>query len=39
VPLVGLNGDVVSERHVALNWLTSFHNPFGTGWDDIDTPT
>ncbi|WP_420139936.1 DUF4272 domain-containing protein [Sphingomonas sp.] len=33
------NGDVVMERHVALNWLTSFQNEFGTSWDEIDTPT
>lgn len=38
-PMVDINGDVVSERHVALNWLLSFHNPLGTAWDDIDTPT
>ncbi len=34
-----LNGDVVAERHVALNWLTGFQNALGTSWDDIDTPT
>lgn len=39
VPLAGLNGDIVSERHVALNWLLSFHNELGAPWDDIDTPT
>lgn len=39
VPLKGLNGDVVMERHHALNWLTGFQNDFGTAWDDIDTPT
>lgn len=33
------NGDVVMERHVALNWLTNFQNDFGTAWDEIDTPT
>ena len=37
--LDGLNGDVVAERHVALNWLTGFQNDFGTAWDEIDTPT
>lgn len=34
-----LNGDVVAERHVALNWLTGFQNGHETAWDDIDTPT
>lgn len=37
--LDGLNGDVVAERHVALNWLTGFQNGHETAWDDIDTPT
>lgn len=39
LPLDGLDGDVVAERHVALNWLTGFQNDFGTPWDAIDTPT
>lgn len=39
VALVGVDGDVVAERHAALNWLTGFHNDHGTGWDEIDTPT
>ena len=34
-----LNGDVVVERHVALNWLTNFQNEPGVAWDDTDTPT
>ncbi|PTQ60066.1 uncharacterized protein DUF4272 [Sphingomonas sp. PP-CE-3G-477] len=34
-----LNGDVVMERHNALNWLTGFQNDFDISWDDIDTPT
>ena len=34
-----LNGDIVMERHLALNWLTGFHNDRDTAWDDIDTPT
>lgn len=34
-----LNGDVVMERHVALNWLTNFQNEAGVAWDDTDTPT
>ncbi|WJH42277.1 DUF4272 domain-containing protein [Aliirhizobium terrae] len=34
-----IDGDVVAERHMALNWLTSFHNPFGTPWDEVDTPS
>ncbi len=38
-PIDGLNGDVVAERHVALNWLTGFQNDLGTPWDEIDTPT
>ncbi|MCJ2131755.1 DUF4272 domain-containing protein [Methylobacterium sp. E-045] len=37
--LDGLDGDVVAERHVALNWLTGFQNGHETAWDDIDTPT
>ncbi len=37
--LTQLNGDVVMERHVALNWLASFQNDFGTSWDNTDTPT
>ena len=35
----GLAGGVVMERHFALNWLTGFHNPPDTPWDDTDTPT
>lgn len=35
----GINGDIVMERHHALNWLTGFQNDAGTPWDDIDTPT
>lgn len=35
----GLNGDVVAERHIALNWLTGFQNDRDTPWDAIDTPT
>jgi len=38
-PLVAISGDIVAERHVALNWLTSFQNDFGVAWDDTDTPT
>lgn len=34
-----LNGDVIMERHVALNWLTGFQNDRDTAWDAIDTPT
>ena len=34
-----LNHDIVMERHRALNWLTGFHNPIGTEWDNIDCPT
>lgn len=34
-----INGDVVVERHVALNWLTNFQNDPGITWDDTDTPT
>ncbi len=34
-----LDGDVVAERHVALNWLTGFHNVPGIVWDDVETPT
>ncbi|MGO4338209.1 DUF4272 domain-containing protein [Labrys sp. KB_33_2] len=37
--VAGLNADIVMERHFALNWLTGFHNPPGTAWDDTDTPT
>ena len=37
--LAGLDPDVVVERHVALNWLTGFHNDPGTEWDEIDTPS
>ncbi|MGU3547175.1 DUF4272 domain-containing protein, partial [Methylobacterium sp. A52T] len=37
--LAGLNGDVVAERHVALNWLTGFQNDRETPWDATDTPT
>ncbi len=36
---VGLRGDIVMERHVALNWLTGLHNAPGTEWDAIDTPS
>jgi hypothetical protein len=32
----GVDAGVVSERHLALNWLTSFEN---SGWDETDTPT
>lgn len=39
LPLKGVDGDVVAERHVAFNWLTGFQNPPDTGWDDVDTPT
>jgi hypothetical protein len=39
LPLSALNGDVVAERHIALNWLTGFHNDHGTAWDDVDIPT
>jgi hypothetical protein len=39
VPLSTISGDIVSERHVALNWLTSFQNDFGVAWDDTDTAT
>ena len=39
LPLVRLDGDVVAERHVALNWLTGFQNNPDTAWDDIDIPT
>ncbi|MFS2111489.1 DUF4272 domain-containing protein [Sphingomonas sp. Sphisp140] len=35
----GLNPDVLTERHVALNWLTGFQNDPGTPWDEIDTPS
>lgn len=35
----GLNPDVLTERHTALNWLTGFQNPRGTEWDEIDTPS
>lgn len=35
----GLSGDIIMERHVALNWLTGFQNPPGTEWDEIDTPS
>ncbi|WCP73907.1 DUF4272 domain-containing protein [Sphingomonas hankookensis] len=34
-----INGDVVVERHVALNWLTNFQNEPEVAWDDTDTPT
>lgn len=34
-----INGDVVMERHVALNWLTGFQNDADVAWDDTDTPT
>jgi hypothetical protein len=34
-----LSLDVIAERHYALNWLTGLHNPPGTEWDDIDTPS
>jgi hypothetical protein len=37
--LVSISGDIVSERHVALNWLTSFQNDFGVPWDKTDTAT
>ena len=37
--LATINGDVIAERHVALNWLFTFQNAFGTGWDEIDTPS
>jgi hypothetical protein len=36
---VGLSGDIIMERHFALNWLTGFQQPPGTEWDDIDTPS
>ncbi|TXM67269.1 DUF4272 domain-containing protein [Methylobacterium sp. WL12] len=39
LPLEGVDGDVVAERHVALNWLTGFQNAPNAAWDDIDTPT
>jgi hypothetical protein len=39
LPLVAISGDIVSERHFALNWLTSFQNDFGVAWDDTDTAT
>lgn len=32
----GINGEVIYERHYALNWLTGFEN---AAWDDVDTPT
>ncbi len=35
----GIDPDVISERHHALNWLTGFHNDPGTSWDDVETPT
>ncbi|WP_331292951.1 MULTISPECIES: hypothetical protein [Methylobacterium] len=35
----GLNGDVVAERPVALNWLTGFQNDRDAPRDAIDTPT
>jgi len=34
-----INGDVVAERHVALNWLTNFQNDPDIAWDETDTPT
>lgn len=34
-----ISGDIVSERHFALNWLTGFQNDFGIPWDDTDTAT
>ena len=34
-----INGDVVMERHVALNWLTGFQNEADVAWDDTDAPT
>lgn len=37
--LESIGGDVVMERHVALNWLTGFQNDRGSAWDEIDTPT
>jgi hypothetical protein len=39
VPLTAINGDIVMERHVALNWLASFQNDSGVSWDETDTPT
>ncbi|TXN07333.1 DUF4272 domain-containing protein [Methylobacterium sp. WL103] len=39
LPLEGVDGDVVAERHVAFNWLTGFQNVPDASWDDIDTPT
>ncbi|MDB5711105.1 MAG: hypothetical protein JWL96_3175 [Sphingomonas bacterium] len=38
-PLAIISGNIVQERHVALNWLTSFQNDFGVAWDDTDTPS
>jgi hypothetical protein len=32
----GVDAGVVSERHLALNWLSSFED---AGWDETDTPT
>jgi hypothetical protein len=34
-----ISGNIVQERHVALNWLTSFQNDFGVAWDDTDMPS
>ncbi|MDR0480735.1 MAG: DUF4272 domain-containing protein [Gallionellaceae bacterium] len=34
-----VNGDVIAERHTALNWLTGFQNPPDVEWDQVDTPT
>ncbi|WP_457311410.1 DUF4272 domain-containing protein [Sphingomonas sp. UYAg733] len=39
MPLVAISGDIVAERHAALNWLASFQNDFDVSWDDTDTPT
>ena len=36
VEVAGLDADVVSERHRALNWLVRFQH---AGWDEVDTPT
>lgn len=33
---VGVDADVVMERHHTLNWLVRFQH---AGWDDVDTPT
>jgi hypothetical protein len=33
---VGVDADVVMERHRTLNWLVRFQH---AGWDEVDTPT